>query len=412
MNLEENIKVALRNIRSNLLRTIITALIIAIGISSLVGILTSVDGMQKSITQSLSDFGANSFDIREKGHGSRRSNRGRQQKVYPPISLKQALTFLQKFKGSNQISVHSTITSWMEVKRFSKKTNPNIYLAATNEHYILLKGLNLEKGRNFTPLEVQNGSNVAIIGNALVETLFEENEDPINQDISFYGTKYRIVGLLEKQGGLSSGGGDRRILVPLVTGNRLITAGEPRYELSVYMKDPVEIPGAMGDATGLMRGIRKDPLGKEESFEIERSESLAEKLDELSGTVKLAGGIIGLVTLLGASIALMNIMLVSVTERTREIGVRKALGATPKLIREQFLIEAIVICLLGGVAGILFGIIVGNIVANLIGEGTLIIPWLWIFMGFTVCIVVGLLSGFIPAKKAAKLDPIESLRFE
>jgi len=368
--------------------------------------------MQKSISNSMSSFGANSFDIKEKGYGSRHNRRGVQQKIYPPISLKQSLTFLDKFKPSNEISVHSSITSWMEVKRFSKKTNPNIFLAAANEHYILLKGLNLQKGRNFTQLEVQNGSNVAIIGNALVETLFEVNEDPINQDISFYGTKYRIVGLLEEQGGISSGGGDRRVLVPLLTGNRLITAGEPRYEISVYMKEPTEIAAAMGDATGLMRSIRRDPLGKEDSFEVERSESLAQKLDELSGTVKMAGGIIGLVTLLGASIALMNIMLVSVTERTREIGVRKALGATPKLIREQFLIEAVVICLLGGFAGILFGILVGNIVANLIGEGALILPWLWILLGFTVCVIVGLLSGFIPAKKASKLDPIESLRFE
>ncbi len=412
MNLAENVKVGLANIRSNLLRTIITALIIAIGISSLVGILTSVDGMQKSITSSMSDFGANSFDIQEQGSGSRQNQRGISQKIYPPITLKQAMNFTSRFNSSNEISIYSDITSWMEAKRFSKKTNPNISLTAANEHYILLKGLNLEKGRNFTQLEVQNGSNVAIIGNDLLETLFEENEDPINQDVSFYGTKYRIVGLLEAQGGFSGSGGDRRILVPLVTGNRLFTAGEPRYEISVFMKDPTKIAPAMGDATGIMRTIRKDQLGKEDSFLVKRSESLAQNLNELSGRLKLFGGLVGFVTLLAASIALMNIMLVSVTERTREIGIRKALGATPKLIQEQFLIEAVVICMIGGIAGILFGILVGNLVANLIGEGTLIIPWLWIFLGFVVCIAVGLLSGIIPARKASRLDPIESLRFE
>ena len=169
---------------------------------------------------------------------------------------------------------------------------------------------------------------------------------------------------------------------------------------------------AMGDATGIMRSIRKDQIGKENSFKIERSESLAQNLEEISGKVKLAGAVVGLITLLGASIALMNIMMVSVTERTREIGVRKALGATSRRIKEQFLIEAVVICLLGGALGILLGILIGNLVANLIGEGTLIIPWGWTIMGLIVCIGVGLISGVIPANKAAKLDPIESLRFE
>jgi putative ABC transport system permease protein len=178
------------------------------------------------------------------------------------------------------------------------------------------------------------------------------------------------------------------------------------------MKDLTAINPAMGDATGIMRSIRKDPIGRENSFRIERSESLANNLNEISGKVKIAGAVVGFITLLGASIALMNIMMVSVTERTQEIGVRKALGATPKRIKEQFLIEAVVICILGGAAGILLGILIGNLVANLIGEGTLIIPWLWMMMGLVVCVGVGLLSGVIPANKAAKLDPIESLRFE
>ena len=412
MDLLENIRVGLGNIRANLLRTILTALIVAIGISSLVGILTAIDGIQKSINNSMSGLGANSFDIEEEGAGSRQRRRGVQQKIYPPITLRQALKFQEKFIRSNEISIFSNITGSMEVKRFSKKTNPNISLTAANEHYIISNGLDIADGRNFTSQEVKNGSNVAIIGDALRETLFKENEDPVNQDISFYGTKYRIVGLLDKQGGISGPGADRRVLVPLVTGNRLFTYSQPRYRISVYMADPIEISAAMGDATGMMRSIRKDPIGKENSFKIERSESLAESLAEISGKVKLAGGVVGMITLLGASIALMNIMMVSVTERTKEIGVRKALGATSKRIKEQFLIEAVVICLLGGVAGILLGILIGNLVANLIGEGTLIIPWAWTLMGLIVCIGVGLISGVIPANKAAKLDPIESLRFE
>ncbi len=412
MDLIENIRVALNSIRANLLRTILTAMIVAIGISSLVGILTAIDGIQKSINNSMSGLGANSFDIEEQGAGSRRRQRGIEQKVYPPITLRQALKFQNKFIKSNEISIFSNVTGSMEVKRLSEKTNPNILLTAANQHYLISNGLNISSGRNFTPQEVKNGSNLAIIGDALREALFKNGEEPINQDISFYGTKYRIVGILEKQGGFSGPGADRRVLVPLVSGSRLFTYREPRYNISVYMTDPLEINAAIGDATGIMRSIRKDQIGKENSFNIERSESLAESLEELSGNVKLAGGVVGMITLLGASIALMNIMLVSVTERTREIGVRKALGATSKRIKEQFLIEAVVICLLGGIAGILLGILIGNLVANLIGEGTLIIPWGWTLMGLIVCVVVGLISGVVPANKAAKLDPIESLRFE
>jgi len=360
----------------------------------------------------MSGLGANSFDIEEQGTDSRQQRQGVQQKVYPPITLREARTFQEKFMRSNEISIHADITGTMEVKRFSKKTNPNISLTAANDHYIISKGLDIASGRNFIAKEVENGSNVAIIGDALRTSLFEEHEDPLNQDISFFGTKYHIVGVLDKKGGFSGPGADRRVLVPLVTGSRLFVNMDPRYRISVFMKDLTEINAAMGDATGIMRSIRRDPVGKENSFKIERSESLAENLAEISGKVKLAGAVVGFITLLGASIALMNIMMVSVTERTMEIGVRKALGATPKRIKEQFLIEAVVICLLGGSAGILLGILIGNLVANLIGEGTLIIPWVWMFLGLVVCIGVGLISGVIPANKAAKLDPIESLRFE
>lgn len=412
MDLVENIRVGLHNIQANLLRTILTALIIAIGICSLVGILTSIDGIQKVINNNMSGLGANSFDIEEQGADGRQRQQGVQQKVYPPISLKEALKFQEKFLRSNEISIFADITGSMEVKRFSKKTNPNISLTAANEHYIVSKGLNVAAGRNFTAKEVENGINVAIIGNALKTDLFEDNEDPVNQDILFYGTKYRIVGILDKKGGFSGPGADRRVLVPLVTGSRLFTFSDPRYRISVYMKVPTEISAAMGDATGTMRSIRKDPIGEENSFKVERSESLAENLAEISGKVKLAGGVVGFITLLGASIALMNIMMVSVTERTHEIGVRKALGATRRRIKEQFLIEAVVICLLGGAAGIILGILIGNLVANLIGEGTLIIPWIWMILGIVVCVGVGLISGVIPANKASKLDPIESLRFE
>jgi putative ABC transport system permease protein len=169
---------------------------------------------------------------------------------------------------------------------------------------------------------------------------------------------------------------------------------------------------AMGEATGLMRKIRQDRVEEGNSFEIEKSESLAQEMESITSGLRWGGFGVGFITLLGASIALMNIMLVSVTERTREVGVRKALGATPLRIRQQFVIEAIVVCLLGGIGGVILGILIGNVISKAMGINAFIVPWLWMMVGMMICVFVGLMSGYYPAHKASKLDPIESLRFE
>jgi putative ABC transport system permease protein len=185
-----------------------------------------------------------------------------------------------------------------------------------------------------------------------------------------------------------------------------------RYEITVGISDPSLVENAMGEATGLMRSIRRDRPGEPDSFELEKSETLAEELESITSALRVGGFGIGFITLLGASIALMNIMLVSVTERTREVGVRKALGATPLRIRQQFIIEAIVVCLLGGIAGVILGILIGNLLSRAMGITLFVVPWTWMMVGLGVCIFVGLISGYYPARKASRLDPIESLRFE
>lgn len=412
MNLLENIKEGLRSIQANLLRTILTALIVTLGITSLVGILTAIDGIQYSVTDSLSELGVNTFDIYSK-RNRRGRNSGVQEKPQPPLKLKEAARFIENYNFPSSVSLSTFVTSVAEVKYESKKTNPNVQIRGINDEYIALEGLNIDKGRNFSMIEIQYGTNVAIIGSDLIEALFENNVDPLNKEISLLGNKYLIIGILEEKGQIGGGGGpDNSVMIPILNASRLSSNRILRYSLTIGINDPTQMEMAMGEATAIMRKIRQDKLGEPNSFELAKSESLAERLEQITSVMRLGGFGIGFITLLGASIALMNIMLVSVTERTREVGVRKALGATPLRIRQQFIIEAIVVCLLGGVAGVLLGITIGNLISSIIGIEGFVVPWVWVMVGLIVCIVVGLISGYYPANKAAKLDPIESLRFE
>lgn len=410
MNLKENIREGVKSIKSNLLRTILTASIIAIGITSLVGILTAIDGIKSSIDTSFSSLGVNSFDIRRKWP-DRTVREGKEQKKYPLLKKNEVLEFKERFTEGTT-TLHLYVSGSAEIKRLSNKTTPNFMVQGIDENYMVIKNYNIENGRNLTQLDVQNGANYVLIGSEVVKNLFKD-EDPINKKISFYGNKFIVIGVLEKKGGF--GGqtyADRTVFIPLKNAIRVARRGYLDYRITVNVSDPTKMVHVIGEATSLMRQLRKDPIGEEESFEISANKTLEEELDELSSYLKIGGFSIGFITLIGASIGLMNIMLVSVTERTREIGIRKAIGATPQKIRLQFLIEAILICILGGVGGVIIGLGIGNIVANLIKAGNFVAPWEWVIMGFVVCLVVGLISGYYPAYKASKLDPIDALRYE
>lgn len=410
MNLIENIREGLRSVQANLLRSTLTALIVAIGITSLVGALTAVDGIGYTLTESLSALGANSFYIESKRNRGRTAN-GVNEKRYPPLALNEVQKFMTDFKVSSTISLAATLTWNAEVKHRSKKTNPNVGVEGVNEEYLAVNGLNIDKGRNFSIIEIQYGTKVAIIGSKVASSLYESGEDPIGTELSFKGTQFRVIGVMKEKGQLAEENYDNSVLIPILVANQMNSGRQLDYQLNVAIVDQSQMELAMGEATGIMRAIRHDRIGEPNSFQLERSDSLAE-LNNLVDIIRMAGFGIGFVTLLGSAIALMNIMMVSVTERTREVGVRKALGATPLRIRQQFVIEAIVVCLLGGVLGIILGIAAGNGFARLMSIDQFILPWVWIGFGLAVCVAVGLLSGYYPAWKASKLDPIESLRFE
>lgn len=411
MKLKDNIKVAFGSINDNKLRTVLTALIIAIGIMALVGILTSIDGMKKSINENFASMGANSYSIRNRGSGSIHIGGGRaKQKRFDNITFEQAADFKEKFTFPATVSVSSFASFAATVKYNSTKTNPNILIIASDANYLFTAGYKLADGRNFSTTEQEFGTGVAIIGSEVKKTLFKNGVAEGNI-ISIGSDKFRVIGVLAEKGSSMGFGGDKVCIIPLLKGKQINTNPSTSYTITTMVNDGNLLSAAVSEGTGIFRNIRKLNTSEENNFQITQSDSLASSLIDNLKFITIAATIIGIITLLGASIGLMNIMLVSVTERTKEIGLRKAMGATPGVIRRQFLIEAIVICQLGGIGGIILGIVIGNLMSMVIGGG-FIVPWLWMFSGVALCMLVGLFAGFYPAMKASKLDPVEALRHE
>jgi len=405
----ENIRISLVSIRSHMLRTILTVLIIAFGIMALVGILTAIESIKGAINSNFARMGSNTFSIRN--HGMRRHGPNEDANDYRQISYAEAKDFKDRFLFPAQASVYTFGTGTGTLKYESLKTNPNIAVLGVDENYLITTGFDMDYGRNFSTQELNKGSNVTIIGSNIVKKLFPDIKNPVDKLISIGPQKYKIVGVLKSKGSSMGFSGDNNCLVPLTNLRQFVSGKELSYTINVMVNNPLLMDIAIGESTGLFRVIRKVQAGEKNNFEVEKSDNLAQMLMSNISYVTLAATIIGIITLLGAAIGLMNIMLVSVTERTREIGIRKAMGATKKMIKNQFLIEAIVIGQLGGYLGIFLGILIGNVMSLILGS-SFVIPWLWIFSGVMLCVLVGLASGIFPAIKAARLDPIEALRYE
>lgn len=407
---KENIKISIDSIRSHMTRSVLTILIIAFGIMALVGILTSIDAIKYFLSKNFTMMGANTFSIEQKWVVKEGSTKDALAKTNRIITWQDAMEFKESYEFPSQVSVSTFATNTATVKYASKKTFGNVPVIGTDENYLATSGSEIEKGRNFTITDVHYGTHVIILGSDVAGKLFSEKENPIDRIVSVGFAKYKVIGVLKSKGS-SMTGGDNLCIMPLNTVRKVYPSPNASFTINVMANDPALIDAAVGEAQGIMRIVRNARIADEDPFEIKKSDNLANMLYDNIKYLRLAATIIGIITLIGAAIGLMNIMLVSVTERTREIGVRKAMGANQKTIKNQFLTEAIVIGQIGGFAGIILGILIGNVLALIIGAG-FIVPWLWILLGVTLCFIVAVVSGIVPAMKAAKLDPVESLRYE
>jgi len=425
MTYRDSLSLSWKNIKGNKLRTGITVVIIALGIFALILIITAISAASNSLTSSFSTMGANSFSIRFRdrnikfGGGrqsatkSTKSGKERKSNMGIPISYDEAREFKERYTfPSAKVGIALRGPSSVVVNTNQRKTNPDVNIFGGDENYLDLNGYKIEYGRNFTESEIQTGRNICMIGSGVAAKLFPDNSaKAVDALISVDHIPYRIIAVLEEKSSSAFFNTSKIIITPVNNIRRLYSTQNNSFTLAVMVADLKLMDVATGEAKGTFRPIRKLAVADADNFFIDKSDSIAEAL--LTNLGFLEKGTIGIafITLIGAAIGLMNIMLVAVNERTKEIGLAKALGGRARDIRAQFLFESVIISLMGAFAGIIAGILVGNIVAILLHTG-FVVPWGWVIAGIFVCSFVGLAAGLYPAYKASKLDPIVALRYE
>ncbi len=425
MQIADTFSLAFRTVKGNRLRSGITVAIIAFGIMALIGIITAIAAMNQSLTESFSTMGANAFSIRYKERqvrmggdnnevrkttkGSLKEKKSNTGKI---ITYQQAKAFASRYAYPALVSISLRGPGGVIISNEKTKTNPNVTLLGGDENYLQLSGYTISAGRNFNKLDVETGRSVCVLGNSVAKKFFGDNpQKAIDKIIKVSNNKYRIIGVLKDKGSSAFLNADNVVITTYNNIRRLFTSSSTSFNIGIMVNNVKDMDIAIGEAKGIFRPIRKLAFTEDDNFYIDKSDSIAQMFQNSLGSITTAAAFIGLITLIGAAIGLMNIMLVAVNERTREIGLIKAIGGTRKSIRQQFLFESIIISLIGAVFGIVLGILVGNLFGIVLNTG-FVVPWGWVVIGIVTCSLVGLFAGLYPAVKASKLDPIVALRYE
>ncbi|MBA4312554.1 MAG: peptide ABC transporter permease [Chlorobiaceae bacterium] len=406
----ESLSMALISLRTNKLRSILTLLGIAVGVFSIIGVMTAMGVLISSIQNGMTFLGANTFQVQRTSpmmtgdinERLKMMNRRR-------ITYEQAVQVKEFASLAKAVGIFCYLESpKVVIAEGGKKTNPSISVSGREIESFLANNWTIDNGRLFSQSELNSGNHVAILGADVVTKLYPKT-DPIGQTIKVDGHKYQVIGTVQSRGSVLGGGDESFVLIPLSTFFGIYGKNQ-EFSFKVQA-DALAIDDCMEQVRGILRAVRHVPPGEEDDFAIISNDSLITQFSEFTKYLRLGIIIVSSIALLAAGVGIMNIMLVSVTERTREIGIRKAVGARKNHIMTQFILEAILISQLGGIIGIILGILGGNLLAVVMNT-TAVIPMDWVLIGFLTCSVVGVVFGVYPAWKAANLDPIESLRYE
>lgn len=426
MNFRDNLTLAFNTVKANRLRTGLTVAIIAFGIMALVGIRTAITALQQKFMESFSSMGANGFTLRYKeprfmmGDGDNKlekeekgKRKEKKSNTGKPITRLQAEAFKENYHFPAKVCINLFGSRDATVSYGSKKSNPTVRVYGSDEHFVEQNGFTLAYGRPLNTLDVGSGRNVCLIGSDIAKKFFGSNlEQPIEKIIRVNNIPYRVVGTLNAKGSSLGFSWDNVIVTSYKSVQRFFNSNQnSSFNLQIKVDDIRYMDAAIGEATAVFRPIRRLSTTETENFVIDKSDSFVEMLLSQLGYLTGAALIIGFITLTGAAIGLMNIMLVAVTERTKEIGLVKAIGGKQSNVRLQFLMEAIIISLLGALFGVILGVLLGN-GFSLILNTSFVVPWNWVILGIVICSLVGLLAGLYPAFKASRLNPIEALRYE
>ncbi len=400
--------ISFESLKTNKLRTFLTILGVVVGIFSIIVIMTIITMLQSTIEEGLQFLSKNTFEIRKypavMSHGEWRKYRNRKD-----ITLNDFYRLENSMRNVERMGAYLGAGGKI-VKFGSNKTNPDTYVVGVTQGVYKTLNLEIESGREFLESEIRYSGHVCVLGHYIVDKIFN-NIYPVGKEVRVDGQPYKVIGVLKKKPDIFGSTQDNYIVIPISTFESIYGKRHRSVSITVMSSSKENYLTSIEAAIGYMRTIRKVLPGKENDFEIFSNESVISQINDMTAGIKIGALVVSIIALIAAGVGIMNIMLVSVTERTREIGIRKAVGAKKSAILIQFLIEAIALSLIGGFLGILLGIIIGNFAGTFL-HAAMVIPYDWVVIGLSMCVITGVTFGTYPAYKAANLDPIEALRYE